>query len=264
MIWRRLWAEVESPGERLRLAMRTSWHRAKGRRIVHFLHIGKTGGSAIKSSVGWRRVTPDSFFIAHVHAFGLADVPPGEKLVFFLRDPLRRFISGFYGRRRKDRPRLFCEWSEAERVAFEHFATPNALALALSSTRAAEREAAERAMHAIHHCNSPYMGWFGSADALLARRDDVMLVGRVERLAADFERLKARLHLPADLPLLRDPISAHRNPAGIDRRLDAPAVATLRDWYRDDYAFIVLCERHLGLPPLAPKAAAQFGGHEPG
>lgn len=249
--YQRYWAEVESPGERLRLALRLRWHRARGRQIVHFLHIGKTGGSVIKSSLGWRRVTPSSFFVAYVHAFRLAHVPPGDKLAFFLRDPLQRFVSGFFGRRRKDRPRLFYEWSEAERRAFERFASPNELALALTHPKPEERLAAARAMHGIHHVNNHFMDWFGSADALLARRADILLIGRTERLDTDFERLRTRLDLPANLSLLRDDISSHRNPVDIDRRLDPAAEATLRDWYRDDYAFIELCEQHLGLAAMA-------------
>jgi hypothetical protein len=82
----RSWLEVESPAERLWLAVRIRRHRARGRRIVHLLHIGKTGGSALKSSLGWRRVTPSCFVVAHVHAFRLRDVPPGDGVVFFLRD----------------------------------------------------------------------------------------------------------------------------------------------------------------------------------
>lgn len=224
-----------------------AWHRWRGRRIVHLLHIGKTGGSAIKSSVGWRRATPTSLFVAHVHAFQLEHVPAGDSLVFFLRDPLKRFVSGFYGRQRKDQPRLFYEWSEAERRAFQRFATPNELALALAGDDPVDRLAAEEAMHGIHHVNNHFLDWFGSESALLARREDVLLVGRTENLDADFERLKTRLDLPPDLRLLRDPISSHSNPAGIDRRLVPEAEAILRDWYRDDYAFIAFCERHLGL-----------------
>ena len=80
-------------------------HRLRGRRVLHFLHIGKTGGTAAKSALRGHENSGDYEIILHEHDFQLKDVPLGEKVVFFVRDPISRFVSGFYGRQRQDLPR---------------------------------------------------------------------------------------------------------------------------------------------------------------
>ena len=67
-------------------------HTAKGRQFVHFLHIGKTGGSAIKYALKSYSSNARYAIYIHNHNFILRDVPKGEGVVFFLRDPIERFI----------------------------------------------------------------------------------------------------------------------------------------------------------------------------
>ena len=75
----------------------------KKQEVVHILHIRKTGGSAVKESLGPYTMTDKFRIKLHGHSFTLKDVPKGEKVVFFLRDPFTRFVSGFYSRKRKNR-----------------------------------------------------------------------------------------------------------------------------------------------------------------
>lgn len=88
--------------------------RKNKKQKVHFLHIGKTGGSAVKfalkeySKTSWCKIT------FHDHKTSLSDIPEGEKIFFFLRDPISRFISGFYSRQRKGLPRYYSEWTSEE------------------------------------------------------------------------------------------------------------------------------------------------------
>lgn len=57
--------------------------------IVHFLHIGKSGGTAIKSALG-NKDKPlkcnDSFIFSHPHNFTLMHTHKGEK-VFIMLNP---------------------------------------------------------------------------------------------------------------------------------------------------------------------------------
>ena len=70
---------------------------------VHFLHIGKTGGTAIKAAL--KAYPPAVTLHVHPHRFALADVPRGERVFFFVRDPLSRFVSAFHSRKRRGLPR---------------------------------------------------------------------------------------------------------------------------------------------------------------
>ena len=58
----------------------------------------------------------------------LNDVPAGEKVVFFTRDPVSRFISGFYSRKDGDHGTRF-RGLPARKPPFPEFSTPNELAL---------------------------------------------------------------------------------------------------------------------------------------
>ena len=218
-------------------------------RPAHFLHIGKTGGSAIKHALG---SMPDSgsgggsapFAIKlHRHSTRLRDVPAGEAFFFFTREPVSRFVSAFWSRQRKGRPRYKGEWSPAEREAFGAFATPDELATALSSTSTARRSRAEAAMRSIVHVRDSYWKWFDNEAYFLSRRDDLLFVGCQHRLDRDFEALKSRLGLPDSLALPGDEVLAHVTPRHLDRTLQETAVRNLRAWYREDYRFLDLCRR---------------------
>jgi hypothetical protein len=224
------------------------YDRLCGRRAVHLIHIGKTGGTALKHVLKTHSLTPRYRIVLHNHACTLRDVPAGDGVIFFLRDPISRFVSGFYSRMRQGRPRYFYPWSDAEAAAFARFQTPNQLALALGSADAALKEAAVAAMGAIQHVRSSYWDWFENESYFWSRRDDILFVGFQESLAADFENLKDLLGLPDSAALPGEEAAMHRNPAELDRRLDPQALANLSQWYRLDYAFIDLC-RSLGEMP---------------
>jgi hypothetical protein len=220
-------------------------YRLRGKQLVHFLHVGKTGGTAVKHAL--RDATSRRYVVhVHPHHVRLRHVAPGDGVFFFLRDPIRRFVSGFYSRQRQGMPRGHFPWLPEERIAFSRFVTPNALALALSSDDAEERDAAERAMRSIRHVKSRYWDWFGDERYFLSRAADILLVGRQETLARDFERLKTLLDLPPHLALPGDEVESHRNPADVDVTLDDTARANLKLWYREDYRFLALCQGRFG------------------
>ncbi|MBD3328478.1 hypothetical protein GF340_04200 [Candidatus Peregrinibacteria bacterium] len=215
--------------------------------IVHFLHIGKTGGSSIKYALHDKKkvLTNHKFIIlCHAHNFTLTDTMVGEKLFFVVRDPVDRFISGFYSRKRQGLPRICVEWSDSEKEAFEAFATPNELALALSSKDPTTKEKAEKAMRSIGHVRSSYWDWFKSEELLLSRKSDILFIGNQVKLDEDFARLKKILNLPTDLDLPKDPVKAHKNPYHYDKHLDNQARDILKDWYYKDYAFLQLLEKN--------------------
>jgi len=216
--------------------------RLQNKQRVHFLHIGKTGGTAVRHALREHPSTRRFIILLHPHEVKLRDVPVGEGVIFFVRDPITRFVSAFYSRQRQGQPRYFSPWVPAEKEAFEHFATPNQLAVALGSSDDAERARAEKAMRNISVVKDSYWTWFESAEYFESRLADIFFVGFQERLTDDFEAVKEQLGLPADMKLPADDVQAHRNPAHLDRKLDDRAVSNLNEWYKDDFKFIRLCE----------------------
>jgi hypothetical protein len=222
---------------------------------VHFIHVGKTGGTAIKrallragvadremADVGTGPETPFGRVRLHHHKFKLRDVPPDEYAFFCLRDPIARYISGFYSRLHKGQPRYYYEWSQREGRAFEAFPTPQLLAAALASEDARERRLAADAMQAIRHLR-PMERQLGTPRELRMCRGQIVYIAKQETLARDWEQLKALLHLPPDSELPSERVGAHRRDPSLDATLDDAALSTLRHWYRGDYEVIRYCDR---------------------
>jgi len=236
------------PGELLRLSRRPS-----GPRPLHFLHVGKTGGSAVKHALGLAPAETGRFVI-HLdgeHRKTLHDVPEGEAAFFFVREPLARFVSAFYSRQRQGMPHDLHPWKDREREAFATFHTANALAEAISARDQALRFEARQAMRAIGHVNTQYAKWFESPRYFRSRRNDIVFVGRQETLDADFERLKTLVGLPRETALPADDVVAHRNPGGVDRSLSNLARTNLEAWYRADFEFLEFLASHGFLARLA-------------
>jgi hypothetical protein len=214
-----------------------------GRRNVHFLHIGKTGGTALRTTLqhhGWGRYN----LVFHPHRSLLTDIPRGELVVFFLRDPVTRFVSGFDNQRRHAAPYYNVEWSDGERVAFERFGNAEALALALGSGDAGSRAAAETAMEEIHHLRQPFWDWFGDEAYFRSRLEDVFFVGFQETFTADFAALRQKLQLTDDVQLPDDERLTQRRPdAAVP--LSAEAGELVRAWYAADYRLIRVVEQTL-------------------
>lgn len=240
---------------------------------VHFTHISKTGGSAVKHAIrqarkdaGGTLLSPWGPILGHKHRFRLSDVPDGDKAVLTLRDPISRFVSGFYSRQRKGAPRYTREWSERERLAFEWFATPAELAEALAEPEGELRERAELAMQSMFHLRRRQASWTGPPAYLLLHLDKVLYFARQETLDEDWERLKDLLGLPAGLALPRDDAVAHRTPYVHDLSLSDKAVHALQAWYSTDYEILRIAEGvREGLPPprapLRARVKSLIGKH---
>jgi hypothetical protein len=236
-------------------------HRLQGRRIVHFLHISKTGGTAVKSALKGYENAGDYEIVFHDHRFRLHHVPPGEKVFFFVRDPVSRFVSGFYDRRRKGQPPSDEPWRPGEEIAYSRFGTPNELALALSSADEERRAAAVDAIRTLGNLRAPQWTWFKNESYFLSRKSDILFIGSQETMSVDFALLKRILKLPDNVRLPDDEVASNKNTARVDRRLDEEAVRNLKAWYARDHRFLDLCRETAaqirgGLERTAPNCAA--------
>jgi hypothetical protein len=208
---------------------------------LRFLHIGKTGGSAVRHVLGDWSACSKRKIILHWHNLRFTEVPAGDQTIFFLRDPVKRFVSSFYSRQRQGRPKYDNPWTEDEQLAFSRFGTANELALALSSEDAVVKSNAEMAMGRIQHVNRPYGWWFADEASFLSRTDRLFFIGFQEQLADDFDRLKRMLGIPAAACLPEDEVLSHRAPEGTDRWLEPQAERNLQRWYAADIRFVELC-----------------------
>lgn len=197
---------------------------------VHFLHIRKTGGMAIKAAL--RPVAAEYGIVLHPHTTKLQDLPRFERVFFAVRDPVARFVSGFNSRLRMGRPLLDSKWSEGEAIAFANFRTPNELAEALSSDGA--RHEALLAMREIRHVNAPLTTWISSPEEVRARLCDIVWILRTETLAKDFEIVRRALALPPDIRVPVDDLTSHRTPDGFLTSLSPKGRKNIEVWYAED------------------------------
>ncbi len=210
-------------------------------RVVHMLHISKTGGTAVKHALRACPGPESLRLVPHKHLVPLSAVPRRDEVFFFLRDPVSRYVSGFNSRQREGRPAHEHPWTPGERRAFERFHSADELARALSADDRRLLASARNAMVRIGHVRYPLSHWLGDAALLRSRRDSILLIGYVDTLEADFERLKEALDLPASCTLPASDDAAHRAPPDSSRLLSDEAVANLRQWYRADYDLIEAC-----------------------
>jgi hypothetical protein len=212
---------------------------------VHMLHIGKTGGTAVKLALDGQLSSGNYSIVLHQHNVKFMDIPRGERVIFFLRDPLNRYVSGFCSRQRQGQPRYISPWNEGEKAAFAYFKTPDQLARALSSQNGEENAKAIFAMKSIGHVKTHYWDWFESPDYCMSRLEDLFFAGFQEQLDEDFDDLRKKLGLPGCATLSTDAVKTHKNPQTIDTALSDEAVENLKEWYSGDYGFISFCRANI-------------------
>lgn len=207
-----------------------------GHRLVYFLHIGKAAGSQVKQMMA--QVNREQSAIemkALAHDVTLAQLPEPSDYFFSIRDPITRFRSGFYSRKRKGRPRNDIEWTPHEARAFADFEHASDLAEALFEPGSVGMRAVA-AMKAIRHTAQDQIDWFALAGDIFTTRPPVWVL-RQEHLEADLGVLLSRLGLDIQPELRRDSEGAHSNDYSEVPDLTEKGRSNLRQWYAQDFAF---------------------------
>ena len=205
---------------------------------VHVLHIAKTGGTTLHVMLKQhkiRRTADRRPLIVHNHKTTLADVLARHRknqAVFFLRDPLARFVSGFNSRLREGQPQKHVAWKPEEAVAFTYFSNANDLAEALSSNRQLVQDRAYFAFGALPHARNRYTYYFQNPEYLSRRIDRVAFIGFQETYADDVKRLFSVLGVGDEVSVLH----LHQAPATDSTDLSRRATRNLRRWFADDIA----------------------------
>ena len=206
--------------------------KAMNQPTAHFLHIGKAGGKAIKFAL--KDYVNSGFYTisttpGHVP---LTEYPKGEPFFFNLRNPMTRFTSAFYSRKRKP-----STWNKVEIELFARFETPNELVEALCE----QDLLAQKGMRGVGHLR-PISLMFGGLEELKTRTDDILMVSMQESLETDFHILREKLGLPKQCKLPTNPQDAHKCPEGVDRSLSDRSLNFLTEFYRVDFELIEFCK----------------------
>src|SRR4051794_11067891 len=205
---------------------------------IHVLHIGKTGGTALKAALA--PFAAEGKFVLHGHATRCSDCPPGSRIFFVVRHPVDRFVSAFNSRLRRGRPRFDYPWTLRQAIVFNLFRSPNALAEGLGSRNPLVRLAAGLAMRAIGHLRRRLSYWIDAAEL---EGNPRLIIGTAGTLDRDLRRLLtiADVDEAGDGPT--DPVEAHVTPAEFSKSLSQKAVQNLTDYFRSDIALYEACLR---------------------
>jgi hypothetical protein len=211
------------------------------RRPVHFLHIGKNAGTQIGYVIDDVNAAQNNVqFLKHGHSSVLSGLPKGEAYFFSLRDPIARFKSGFYSRKRMGRPRLENPWTPSQARMFEEFEHANDLAEALFDP-GMRGERAMAGMLSVGHLGNGQIDWFKKGGDIFEIRPPVWII-RQSQLQQDLEELLQRLGVPCAVRLTNDPVASHRNDYTSVPDLSEKAQQNLRRWHAADFEFIAFCE----------------------
>lgn len=222
-----------------------------GSEIIHFLHIGKAAGTQVRHLAQALNAQQDDLhIIKHAHHVKFNDLPRKSRYFFSIRDPLSRFVSGFYSRKRKGQPRIYSEWSAHERRAFKNFEHAADLAESLfeSTPRGAK---ASFAINSIRHTSQNQVDWFDRAGFFLKVRPPVYII-RQEHFDTDWAGFLDRIGIDGPIETEADSVVSHRNDYTDIPPLTEKAKANLTAWYCQDIEFYRRCSKWISIQQEMP------------
>tara|TARA_A100001011_G_scaffold371664_1_gene429247 strand:- start:462 stop:1184 length:723 start_codon:yes stop_codon:yes gene_type:complete len=207
---------------------------------IIFLHISKNAGTQIMNLASQlKSYGVDIEKFEHYEKFD--SLPLGSKYFFSIRDPISRFKSGFYSRKREGMPRHYSKWSPNEKLAFKNFNSANDLAESLFKKTKLGHLAAQ-SIQSITHTSMQQIDWFNKY-AFFEVNPPIWII-RQENFIEDFDKFLSRLGLKIsskDLNILTDDIGSHRNIYNKKNEFSDLALRNLRKWYARDYIFYEIC-----------------------
>lgn len=218
----------------IRAALSPSLGRDESERI-HYLHIGKTAGNQIKFRCAQiEQHNPQLRFVMHSHAMTLRKIRDNQRYFFSIRQPLSRFTSAFYERKRQGRDGGNT-WSADEALAFARY--PHAVDLAEAIFDEGESgRTARAAMHSIGHLRKLHHEWFFPYGYFLEHRPPIWIL-RQENFEHDFARFVQELGVSPMQFQEADPALAKSTSYDKIPALTAKAKRNLSKWYEVDIRF---------------------------
>jgi hypothetical protein len=207
---------------------------------INFLHIGKTAGTQIKYiSNQVNKKSSNTKIIKHAHQVILSDLPRDEEYFFSIREPIARFKSGFYSRKRKGRPRNNCEWNAGEKIAFSTFEHANDLAEKIYDEDELGK-LARGAINSITHCAKKQVEWFFGVNDFLNERKPIWIISQ-ESFSSDIEKLLSLIGFEDRVMITKDPVESHMNNYLNTPDLSPVSIENLKKWYQEDFLLYESC-----------------------
>jgi hypothetical protein len=207
-----------------------------------FLHIGKTGGSFLKSMLSDLLLEHDHLVLCG-HGDTLISTAQthgrARKLAFLFRDPAERFVSGFNSRMRQGRPTYDIVWTTAEAASFSFFERPNDLAEALESADERLCSAAHFAFNSIFHLKHDYRHFLHSSAALRYehRSGNILVCCETHKLESHLGRILSELGASSAQP------GSVRNagPGSQETKLSNRGLENLKRYLAPEYEIYQTC-----------------------
>lgn len=210
---------------------------------IAFLHLGKNAGTQITYLAGQIEAATGVKIVNCGHETKYFMLPEKTRYFFSIRNPLSRYQSSFYSRKRKGQPRIYNEWTEDEHIAFSKFEHANDLAENLFRNDRLGYEAAQ-AIFSISHTSRQQIDWFQRAGQFLTLNPPIWII-RQEHFDEDFSEFLSRGKIGlsySDLKVSEDAVTAHKYDYADTPTLSDTAIANLERWYARDFVFYELCE----------------------
>ena len=207
-----------------------------------FFHLAKNGGG----SITWflRPIRDTWYHAGHRETLpGLAARFPNAPIVFFVRHPVSRFVSGFYNLHRARSQGVRRLPTAADTIGFHLFPTPNDLLDGLRSDDDWTRSAAEYAINNLPFLRNPLVNNLVSTDTVDAHLPQIAFIGTQENFEASVEAMRTVLSLPSTLSLTTHERKSHRSPASLRTAISDENREVLLNWYRDDLVLYEHCVR---------------------
>ncbi|MBS1303046.1 hypothetical protein [Loktanella sp. SALINAS62] len=217
---------------------------------VVFLHIGKTAGSHITRLSRQVKDLSGVSISTAPHQVRLMDIPNDKPYFFSIRNPISRFKSGFYSRKRRGsqlapegwNPVKGPGWTPSEKILFSEFEHANDLAENLYS----DGIRGVRAMYAItssDHIGRHQIDWFFKRGYFLDENPPIWII-RQEHFDTDYTTFIRKAKLQVEYESLKENLVAERIHAS--DYSDSPdfsdlAIKNLSRWYSRDFIFYDIC-----------------------
>jgi hypothetical protein len=222
-----------------------------------FLHLGKTGGTAF--------VTYASHYIPSIEKVDhkevkLKSVCGHHCAVLFVRDPIDRWISGYYSRYRRGCPMHCSNWTKCETKYFQQFPNVSALAEALydssndtsSGTPTSENEfyhANRMVNYCVRHLQLDFSFYLRDLETEYTK---IGYVGLTDNLEAEFQHFVSKFNFTQILKHSFE--SIHANPSNKTNVLSEKGrINLIKSLAKDYYYMDVLWKKGLIKQRLTPK-----------
>ena len=214
---------------------------------IGFVHIGKTAGTQIKILIDYINKRGPSKKLIGLKHYCKLDGLMYPHYFFSIRQPIARFKSAFYARKREDQPTYKNPHTKNEAMAFKEFNHANELAEALFSEDRGYK--ALCAMQAVGHLARQQVDWIVREGYFLEKSPPIWII-RQENFNADFETFLNRADIGvniSDIDLTPNSVKAHISTySGIEEiDFSKKAKDNLKNWYARDFEFYKHCDAWL-------------------